>query len=243
MQTRPLLASLSLRLRILLFFALLALGGLAVMIAALWVGYRSTSTDSVANGFLLAGIIAGFGFTGLAVGIWLLFDENVAKPIEALATALRARAHAGVAATVDTHAARYLGDLAPAVEAVSTRLDTSTMDIAEMVALETETLTADRNRLTALLTEIPVAIVLVSPEHRIVLYDGQAAGTLAQIAPPRLNASIFDYLDRTGLLKAHDKLKSDGAEVAFEAACPDGRITFEARLRPLGRCARLHDDD
>lgn len=227
------LTRLSLRLRILLFFALLAVGGMLVMAVALIVGYRSALNDGIGNGFLLAGIIGGFGFLGLAVGIWLLFDENVAKPIEALSTTLRARAHAGVAATVDTHAARYLGDLAPAAEAVSTKLDSSTLDVAEMVALETESLSAERAQLTALLTEIPVAILLVGPEHRIVLYDGQAAGTLAQIAPPRLNASIFDYLDETKLRVAHQKLIKTGMDVSFVASCPDGRVTFEARLKPL----------
>jgi len=233
MGQRAILAGLSLRLRILLFFALLAFGGVAVMFGALWAGYRSALTEGVASGFILAGIIGGFGFLALAVGIWLLFDENVAKPIQALSTTLRARAHSGVNATVDTHSARYLGDLAPAVEAVATRLSNATVDIAQTVAQETEALTSDREQLTALLTEIPVAILLVGPDHRIVLYDGQAAGTLAQIAPPRLNASIFDYLSKERVLDAHERLLQEGAEVMFEATCPDGRVSFDARLKPF----------
>ncbi|MGR3712345.1 MAG: exonuclease domain-containing protein [Shimia sp.] len=226
--------SLGLRLRILLFFALMALGGMAIVALALIVGYRSATPDDIAAGFTLASIIAGFGLLGLATAIWFLFDENVAKPIEKLATSLRVRAHAGVPAQLDAHAARYLGDLAPAAEAMSTQLDSQTLDAAELVALETETLTAEKNRLTALLCDIPLAIVMIGPTHRIVLYDGQAATALAQIAPPRLNASIFDYFDKPTLLAAHDRLQQTDRETAFEATCTKGEISFAARLKPLG---------
>ncbi|CUH54053.1 3'-5' exonuclease [Shimia marina] len=224
---------LSLRLRMFLLFALMALGGLVVMGLALMTGYRSALTDGTANGFVLAGIVAAFGFLGLAAGVWLLFDENVAKPIMALSTTLRARAHAGVAATVDTHAARYLGDLAPAAEAISIQLDSTSKDVADQIAEATAALATDRAQLTALLTEIPVAILLIGSGHRIALYDGQAAGTLAQIAPPRLDASIFDYLDRKTLLAAHTQLVKTGKETHFEAHSADGLLSFEARLKPL----------
>ncbi|MGR3635466.1 MAG: exonuclease domain-containing protein [Shimia sp.] len=225
---------LSLRLRILLFFVLMALGGMAIVALALIVGYRSAVADGVSSGFTLAAVIAGFGLLGLATAVWFLFDENVAKPIEKLAATLRVRAHAGVATPLDTHAARYLGDLAPAADAVTTQLDTSTLDAAELVALETETLADEKNRLTALLSEIPLAIVLIGPGHRIVLYDGQAATALAQIAPPRLNASIFEYFDKARLLAAHDELGKTDRETAFEATCPKGDVSFAARLKPLG---------
>lgn len=224
---------LSLRFRILLFFALLAGGCILVTMIALLVGYRNAQSDGIENGFFLAAIVSTFGVLGLSVAVWFLFDENVAKPIQALANTLRARAHAGVEATVDTHAARYLGDLAPAAEAVATKLSSSTLAVAERVAQETATLSSDRLQLTALLSEIPVAILLLGPEHRIVLYDGQAASTLAQIAPPRLDASIFDYLDRSSLLAAHSRMIKTGKEITFVAGTPDGHLSLEARLKPL----------
>lgn len=225
---------LSLRLRILLFFALMALGGILIVALALFVGYRSALSDGIGGGFTLAAIIAGFGLLGLATAIWFLFDENVAKPIEKLAAGLRVRAHAGVPAELDKHAARYLGDLAHAADAVTTQLDEQTLDAAELIALETEALSDEKTRLTALLSEIPLAIVLISPNNRIVLYDGQAASALAQIAPPRLNASIFDYFAKPTLMAAHDELVKTDREVAFEATCPNGEVSFAARLKPLG---------
>ena len=146
------LTHLSLRLRIFLFFVLMGLGGLSLFGVALVLGYRKAIAGEVSSGFVLSGTIAGFGLLGLTAGIWLLFDENVAKPIERLAAGLRARAHAGVDGGVDAATAKYLGDLAPAAEAMSRQLSETTLHTASAIAAETERLTAERDRLTALLT-------------------------------------------------------------------------------------------
>ncbi|WP_204114725.1 3'-5' exonuclease [Shimia biformata] len=228
------LTSLSLRIRIFLFFALLGIGGAAVAELALWIGYQRAQATDPASGFLLAGLIAGFGIVALAAGVWLLFDENLAKPIERLAAAMRTRAHAGVEVSVDEKSARYLGDLAPAATAVSTQLSQSTQMTAEAVAEATARLAGEKERLTALLSEIPVAMILVNPNHQIVLYDAQAGEALSQVGPPRLNASIFDYLRRDPILKAHAKLVKTGKDVAFTVKGKEDRFSFDARLKPLG---------
>ncbi len=228
------LTRLSLRIRIFLFFCLLALGGVAVSSLALWISYRRAADPALANAFIFAEILMAFGMVGLIVGVWLLFDDNVAKPIERLSAQLRARAHAGVSTDVDMQAARYLGDLAPAAAGLADQLSGKTMDVAEAVAAETAHLAAEKQRLTALLTEIPVAMVLASPTHKIVLYDGQAAGVLAQIAHPRLNASLFEYLQPTALQDAYEKLSKTGLEVTCTLTSIDGAQTYSARMKPLG---------
>ncbi|MCA0928714.1 3'-5' exonuclease [Ruegeria profundi] len=225
---------LSLRVRIFLFFCLLAVGALAVSSVALWISYLRVADPSLVNAFIMAEILMGFGFIALIIAVWLLFDDNVAKPIERLSAQLRARAHAGVSTDVDTQAARYLGDLAPAAAGLAEQLSGKTLDVAQAVAAETAYLTAEKKRLTALLTEIPVAMVLASPTHRIVLYDGQAAGVLAQIAHPRLNASLFEYLQRGPLEQAHKKLSKSGFEVDCTLTSVDGAQTYSARMKPLG---------
>ena len=108
------LMTLSLRLRIFLFFVFLALAGIVVTCGALYIGYRRSLGGEMdtASALVFAAILSGFGLTALAAGVWLLFDENVAKPIERIAASMRTRAHAGVALELDTHEARYLGDLA-----------------------------------------------------------------------------------------------------------------------------------
>ncbi|GAA6165078.1 hypothetical protein NBRC116590_27820 [Pelagimonas sp. KU-00592-HH] len=225
---------LSLRVRVFLFFVFIAVAGVALIGLALALGYRRALEGDMMSGFVFSGILAGFGLIGLSVGIWLLFDENVAKPIERIAATMRTNAHAGVDSSVDTHQARYLGDLAPAAQAVSTQLSQTTLDRAEAVAQETARLAAEKERLTSLLTDIPVAMVLVNPAHQIVLYDGQAASVLGQIHTPRLNASIFDYFRKDEILAAYTQLAKTGKEVAFEVHGVEGRLTFDARLKPVG---------
>ena len=187
-------AKLGLRARIFLFFCLIAFGGVAATALALYVGYSRAGSLEVLNAFVLAGLVMVFAILAMVAGVWLLFDENVAKPIDKLASDMRARAHAGVKGEIDTHAARFLGDLAPAAAAVSVQLSDQTMSTAETVAAETARLEAEKQRLTALLTDIPLAMVIVNPSHQIVLYNGQAAEVLAQVAHPRLNAPLFHYL-------------------------------------------------
>ena len=227
------LSNLSLRLRVFLFFCLLGLGGLAAVIVSLWFGYGRAVDTTVANGFTFAAILAAFLILALTVSIWLLFDENVAKPIERLAAEMRTRAHAGVDGALDLKAARYLGDLAPAASAVTRQLNDTALSTAQAVAAETARLNLEKERLTALLTEIPVATILVNPNGQIALYDGQAADVLAQLGVPRLNAPMEEYFDPASLKMAVAKLHKTGKDVSFEAHSPDQTHSFEAKLKPM----------
>ncbi|MCK0149260.1 3'-5' exonuclease [Marivita sp. S6314] len=226
-------AKLSLRLRIFLFFCLLGLGGLASVGAALWFGYARAVETTTANGFTLAAILAAFLILALTVTIWLLFDENVAKPIERLAADMRTRAHAGVDRDMDMRAARYLGDLAPAASAVAKQLNETALNTAQAVASETARLTAEKARLTALLTEIPVATILVNPDGQIVLYDGQAAEVLALIGVPRLNAPVTEYFDASTLTASVRTLQKTGKDVTLTAPSKDKSRTFDLKLKPM----------
>lgn len=225
---------LSLRLRVFLFFLLLAAGGLIISALALWISYKRLDNPALIDAYIFAEILIAFGLLALIVGVWLLFDDNVAKPIERLSAQLRARAHAGVSTDLDLQAARYLGDLAPAAAGLAEQLAANAMSTAEAVAAETAHLASEKQRLTALLTEIPVAMLLAGPKHQIVLYDAQAAEVLAQIAHPRLNASLFDYLEATGLTDAYAKLIKTGKDVYCSLSSVDGRQTYSARMKPLG---------
>lgn len=225
---------LGLRLRILLFFVALALGAIAVNALALWMGYRQLGRPDAFSSFLSAGVIAGFGVLGLSAGIWLLFDENVAKPIERLAAALRARAHGGVSRDIDDTTARYLGDLAPAASALTRQLSAATLDAAETLAEQTARIAAEKDQLTAILTDIPIAVMMVNPAHQIVLYDGQSAELLEAEAPARLNASLFDYLAEGPIRAALDDLAATGARrVPIVAETLSGRL-YAGHLRGLG---------
>lgn len=227
------LTRLSLRLRIFLFFCLMALGGAGLAAGALSFGWARAENAVPAGPFVTAFVLFAFLNTGLAVLVWLLFDEHVAKPINALAANLRLRAHSGVEAEIDTETARYLGDLAPAARAVSSTLSSGVMDTAAQVARKTAHLQSEADRLTALLTKIPVATIMVNERMRIVLYDGQAADILSGIALPRLKAPLVDYFYAADLGRAKSTMNRTGAEVAFDLRDRTATIAFKARLQPL----------
>lgn len=227
-------ARLGLRFRIFLFFCLLAGGAVALAGGALYLGWSRAQETPPAVPFVTAFIVFVFLNTGLAVAIWLLFDEHVAKPIDKLATDLRLHAHSGLEGTIDAESARYLGDLAPAVSAVSSALSKTMMDTAARVAEETQRLKTDSERLVSLLTEIPVATILLNPSQEIVLYDGQAATVLSQIAPPRLKAPISDYFDLPPFSEALEQLTGSTTDVAFTLLDTTREHRFDARLKVLG---------
>ena len=226
-------AKLNLRLRIFLFFALLAVAGAALAAAALGFGWSRSEEALPAAPFVTALIVFGFLNTGMILGIWLLFDENVAKPIDRLATNLRLGAHSGVKADVDTHDARYLGDLAPAAHALTQTASASVTDMATQIARETERLQFESERLTAVLTETPVATILLNASLEIVLYDAQAAGIISNIAHPRLRAPIGDYFDTNDLKTAIASLNDTVTEAPITLRDTGGKTHCDARLKVL----------
>lgn len=231
------LTGVNLRLRIFLMFAGVAAASCLVVLAALYVGYRRTGDTDVGSSFFFAGILSAFGLLAILAGVWLLFDENVAKPINRLAAAMRTRAHADAAPGLDLEEARYLGDLAPALQAVTGRLSEMSEETNGSAGEDTTRLMAERAHLALLLTEIPVAIVLVSPAHRIMLYDGQAADILGQVQVPRLSASIFDYFSKDDLLGAFAQLEGSRKEVDVSARGVRDRLTFQLRLKKLSEAS------
>ncbi|WP_208349468.1 3'-5' exonuclease [Pseudaestuariivita rosea] len=227
--------NLSLRLRIFLFFCALAAGMVVFSGVAAWLGYQQYGDPGASSAFLFTALFAGLLSLMLTAGVWLLFDENIAKPIERIAAEMRARAHAGINKEIDRDAAKYLGDLAPAAQAMTQQLSAATLDNAQTIAERTASLQAEKERLTAILSDIPIAVILVNPNHQIVLYDGQAADLLAFEGPARLNAYLFDYLQAAEIKTALKALKADDLpRITFTAHSRSSR-DYDAVIRPMGR--------
>lgn len=226
----------SLRLRVFLLFAALAGASWVALAAGLWAGYHRLSDPAVLPAFVQAGVVAGFAILGLTAGIWYLFDENVARAIERLAGGLRARAHAAVGAEIDAGPARYLGDLAPAAAAVTLTLAETRNALAEAVARETTRLQAEKDRLEALLSDVPVGVLLCSAGHQLVFYNGQAADILGGGAAPGLDRRLFDYLREAPVAHAYARLLEAGdAEAASDllVATVAGARVLAGRMRLL----------
>ena len=229
------LARLGLRTRIFLLFAGLAVGLLAALGVGLWTGYSRLKDPETLNAFVQVGVIAGFLVLGLVAWLWYLFDLNVAKPIDILAGTLRARAHADVNGEVDAAIARYLGDLAPAAAAAADSLAETRNALAEAVARETSRLSAEKQRLEALLADVPVAVLLCSGDHQLVFYNGQAVDLLGSSdQAPRLDRTVFDHLREGPIRLAHDRLVATGdPDAASDVLCAttSGARILSARMR------------
>ncbi|WP_068310378.1 exonuclease domain-containing protein [Polycladidibacter hongkongensis] len=221
------LKDLGLRLRIFLIFCGGAAAVAAVIILSMYLGHSRLQESGGVTAFVLAGFLSCLGLFAISAFVWLLFDENVAKPILRLSAAIRTRVHADVDRPIDLSEAKYLGDLAPAASAVVGRLSLEKTGSSGAQARAIEQYAREREQLAQLLSQIPVAIVLVSKAHTISLYDGQAADILAQVHVPRLGASIFDYFDKQDFLaalkvltpfrnEAHPIVKAAGAALHFQ---------------------------
>lgn len=233
------LANLSLRVRVFLFFAVLAIGAVLLVCLGLMLGYQRLGSPESLNAFVQGGVIGSFGVVGLTAAIWYLFDTNVSKPIDLLAGALRARAHADVSAAMDPNVARYLGDLAPAAQATALSLSQTRNALAEAVARETTRLSAEKNTLAALLSDVPVGVLLCSGDHQLVFYNGLAVdliGATSARAAPGLDRNLFDYLREGPIRHAHHRLTEAGdPDAASDILCAtrDGGEILAARMRLL----------
>lgn len=235
------LTRLSLRLRVFLIFAGLAAAIIAATVAGLWLGYSRLGDPGAGQGFVQAGVLAGFAALALVAAVWYLFDLNVAKPIEALSGALRARAHSDVTAEMDAAIARYLGDLAPAAQAAAQSLSETRSALAEAVARETLRLGTEKTRLEALLSDVPVGVILCSADHALAFYNGPAAAIIGAGGAGGLEAGLdrklFDYLHEAPLRHAYDRLVATGdADAVSDLLCTTtaGARVLAARMRILG---------
>ncbi|MCV2867931.1 exonuclease domain-containing protein [Defluviimonas sp. WL0002] len=227
------LEKLSLRLRVFLFFAFLAVGSTAAIVLGLWVGYHRIESAGPMSAFVMAGLVSGFAIMGLCAWVWFLFDENVARAIGRIAGGMRAEAHAG-GATLNETVARYLGDLAPAAAAVTETLSETRNALAEAVQRETVRLADEKARLETLLADVTVGVLQCSADHQLVFYNGQAVDLLGAGATPGLDRKVFAYLREGPVRQAHDRLVAIGdAEAVSDLLCATvaGARVLAARMR------------
>ena len=209
---------LGLRLRFALFFAALALGGVALIVLGLSVGL--TRSGGPADGYVIAGMIGGFGLIGLAVWVGFLFDENVAKPILALSSELHTRAQSEVASDIDTAPARYLGALAPAAQAIHGALEETRSSLEAALEQKLAVMTRDKALLEALLRELADAVVVISADGRILLYNRVATELLG---PLGLDRRIVGFLRTEPVMDAVSRLEAQGGDhEVFLTASVDG---------------------
>lgn len=231
------LRKLGLRLRILLFFLALAIGSVVALAVGLWFGYHRKGSPDMLNAFLQGGVAAGFGMIGLIAWVWYLFDTHLARPMEGLAGAIRARTHGDVADKIDASDARYLGDIASAASAAAQTLVSTRGSLTEAVQRETARLSADKSKLEELLADVPPGVLLCTGRHHLVFYNSAAVQLLSdEKRPVCLDKSLFDYLQETTVRQAHHRLVASGHRGAAEllSTTTSGHRRLAARIRLVG---------
>lgn len=215
---------LSLRQRILLLFLGLAGGSLLALFVALYLAYVKHPSPWSLDALITAGVLSGCATVLLILGLWRLFDENVAKPLERMAGELRARVHSHIAGDLEDLQARHLGDLAPAATALMRHLNQARNELAETVARETTREVLEKEKCLALLAGLPIAVVACTPDHKLALYNERARAMLAAsfrkdtdgqhvtVSPSTvcLGRALGDYLDIAPLLAVYEKLCENG---------------------------------
>ncbi|MCA2014080.1 DNA polymerase III subunit epsilon [Cereibacter sphaeroides] len=226
-----------LRRRLLTLFGALALACVAAIAGGLWVAGR---TEPVAPSVLNGALVAGFVSLGLVVWLWFVLDQQLAQPLDRLAAALRARAHAGITRDLSEELgrARLLGDLAPAADAMGRALTETRSALDEAVARETTRLAAEKSRLETLLADVPVAVLLCSAEHQLAFYNGQAVEILGGGTAPGLDRNLLDYLREGPIRHAYARLHEAGdPDAASDLLCAtvSGGQMLSGRMRVLRR--------
>jgi DNA polymerase-3 subunit epsilon len=231
--------TLSLRLRIFLFFAFLAAATSGLAIAGLVLGYVRLGEDHALSAFVIAGAIAVLAIFALTTWVWVLFDENVAKPVERLAAEMRARAHADVDVDIDHAPAKYLGDLGTAAAAVTSNLTETRNAMALAVGRETARLASEKTRLETLLSEVPDGVLFCTPWHAIALYNGHAHDILGSSEALGLNRPVRGLLRMAPITQAYERLVAkehdadDDGGTDVLVTTRNGARMLEARMRLL----------
>ncbi len=180
----------SLRLRIFLFFALIAAGAVVVLAA----GFLLTSSRleaAATSTLVLAFGGAGFAITGLVVWVWLQFDEHLAKPITAIGQDVRAVVHGGARGDGLGRQGRYLGFLAPAVAEVTHALAEARAQTETKVRAATAEAHRQRARLEAVLRDLQEGVIICNLEHEILLYNQRAVQILHEAGEVGLGRPFF----------------------------------------------------
>ncbi|HEU0220651.1 MAG TPA: PAS domain-containing protein, partial [Paracoccaceae bacterium] len=223
-----------LRLRVFLFFALIVvLGAAAFGLGLQLVASRQPGLEAAS--LVPALLVGAIGLAAITLWVWFQFDLNVARPILGLARAIETRAHADVAAPVETAEARYLGPLGAALRAVAAKLAEARRGRAEAMAAAAAAETAQKARLEAVIQRVEEAVIVCSMSHHVLLANDRAAALLGRTGAFGLGRPLDRILTPAPLNHALDRLSQGPAGRGTLAVCTtaDGATLLQCRIAPI----------
>lgn len=229
-----------LRLRIFLFFALVGLGGAAMVALAGWAAAARIG-EGAAEHLVLTSGAAAFGVVLLAGWVWQLFDEHVARPIQRLSGELEARTHGRGQGGLSGEEARYLGELGPAAERLARALGEARGASDTAAGRAISEVLDEKARVEGVLRDLREGVLICNREHEILLYNAEAQRLLGLGPELGLGRSVFRLLSAQPVRHALDRLRNrfrsgrhrthrDHLSVPLVCATRDGARTLEGRL-------------
>ncbi|TVQ54807.1 MAG: PAS domain-containing protein [Rhodobacteraceae bacterium] len=228
---------LSLRFRVFLFFAFLVCVEIAAVAAPL-IGVYYYGDDI--NRLIQFGAGAIFVMSLCVMWAWVMFDENMVRPIERIARDARAAAF-GKASTVRTDSARYLGLLAPAARDVVGALTEARAETDEAVRHAVAEAARRRRQLETILRDLDQGMLICTLDHKILLYNRKAIEILHVTGEIGLGRSLFTLVTAQPFRHALDRLTNrfkdgrhrshpDGLGALVVCATADGGRTLQGRV-------------
>ncbi len=231
----------SLRRRVFLFFALIALGASIALGGGLWLAANRIGEGAGAP-LVLFGGAAGFAIILLTLWVWRMFDENVAIPIQALGRQLETQAHSiADPDKLDTDRARYLGPLGVGAEEMAEALAEAREGVEAEVQRATAMADTKTAQLEAVLRDLKSGILICRPDHRVLLYNLEAVKLLQVSGDLGLGRQLTSLVSEQPIHHALERLTSrfesrryrthrNGLGVGVICTTTDGARTLQGRV-------------
>lgn len=231
---------LSLRVRIFLFFALVALAVPIVLGGGLWLIAPRLEGNPTPH-LVLFGLGTGLALVAVVAWVWQQFDQNVAVPIQALVRDLQTLMHANPRHEIDTQPGRYLGLLAPVVREIGDAFSNARANVAKEVEQATHSLDEKRSQLEAILRDLNDGVIVCNTNHRILLYNRRALKILGVVEGIGLGRPLFSVLNQQPFTVTLDRLTTrylDGRHLTHPEhlmtdlvfAKSDGSLIMQGRM-------------
>nr|WP_321456008.1 exonuclease domain-containing protein [uncultured Cohaesibacter sp.] len=234
---------LSLRLRIFLFFALIAASACIIIAASLYFALQRIGPEATPH-LVLFGGIASFGILFVTGWVWQKFDINVAQPIEHISKDVRSLVHAGASRGMDRETGKYLGLLNPAIREIAAALTEARDETEARIARATKETHKQTARLESVISNLEQGILICTLDNKIMLYNKRALKILHVSGDIGLGRSLFSIvsaapfrhtMERLGhrLEEGRHKHHKEGLSQLVICATADGKHTLQGRVTLL----------
>jgi DNA polymerase-3 subunit epsilon len=235
-------------------FWLLALIPIGVVVGLLvsWLGFilpNLISDPEELSRLSSLGVGAGFLFVFVIVGLWLLLDRRLFRPLIALERGLHIIQGLHPGHELEMPENHLLGELPSALHDIGRALYEARQESAKALATASREATEQRSQLEAVIGELSQGVIVCDDEARIVLVNPSALKILPDPDRVGLGRCVFDVLERKPVEDALDLLRhrrllagDDGraGEASFVCApVGDAKRLLECRMVQLPATAAM----